>query len=70
MTNTCHVMVGFTHIKEKKSISRLRGSMPRERIKDIDKEAHVPTSTEDMMDQDSLEKNLTEGDEIQPKLRQ
>ena len=42
--------------------------MPSERIKNIDKEAHEPDSTEDTMDQESLEKNLTE-DESQPKAR-
>ena len=43
--------------------------MPSDRIKEINKEAHAPTSTEDLMDQESLEKNLTEGDEKQQKLR-
>ena len=43
--------------------------MPSEHINEIDKEAHAPTPTEDMMRQDSLDKNLTEVDESQPKQR-
>ena len=63
-----HRLKGYTRIKEGKNTLSLRGSMPSERIKNIDKEAHEPASTEDTMDQDSLEKNLTD-DESQPKAR-
>ena len=69
MTNSWCRLAGFTHTKEKKISLSLKGSTPSEYFKEIDKEAHAPTSNEDVMDQESLEKNLTEGDEIQPNLR-
>ena len=62
------MLVGFTHVKEKKRILSLRGSIPSEHVKDIDKEARAPDSTEDMMEQESLKKNWMEGHEMQPKL--
>ena len=43
--------------------------MPGEGIKDVDEEAHAPASTEEIMDQEKIEKKLTEGDDSQPKLR-
>ena len=74
MTKSWSILVGFTHVKEKKTDSSLRGSTPKDHVKKIDKGACVPTSTEvdenqDTTDQESLEKDLREGDENQPKLR-
>ena len=57
---------GISRIEDKKRTLSIRGSMPREHAKDINEEAHAPNSTEDMMDQESIEKMLTEGDNIQP----
>ena len=67
MTNSWSRLAGFTHIKEKRAYSNLRGNTPRERTKKMDQEACVATSTEvdeiqDAMDQKSLEKDLKEGD--------
>ena len=42
--------------------------MPREHVKYFDHEAHAPNSTENMMDQESVEKILTEGDNVQPNM--
>ena len=63
MTNLWSRRERFTHIKEKRTNSSLRGSIPSEHIKKIDQEAHVPTLTEAdenqfTIDHESLEKDL------------
>ena len=62
MTKSWHRLEEFTHVREIKNYLILRGSMPSECIKEIDKEEQLPTSTEDMMDQESLQKKSMEGD--------
>ena len=73
MTNSCSRLTGFIHVKHENE-SSFRGSTPIYQIKKIDQETCLPTSTEadkiqDVIDQESLEKDLREGDESQPKLR-
>ena len=69
MTSSWYRLAGFAHIKEKKKVLSLKGSTPSQCVKKIDKEAHVPASNEDVIDQESLEKNLAEGYESQPNIR-
>ena len=60
MTNSWSMLAGFTHIKHKTD-SIFRGSTLSERMKKMDQEACLPTSTEAdkiqvIMDQEILEK--------------